>query len=258
MPSDSSPGHSRKNRRAASPRNLPRRPLDVRARLYRCLRRQYLRPPRRRPHPHHSHLHEQGHDGARRSGGHGYGGPPSCRATAKSPPKPPCICCFIACAPMCNAVCHGHPPTATGFAAAGLGLDQALLPEVIVGLGQIPLVRYATPGTPDLSAVLEPLRPALRRAASRQSWRGHLRPRSAHRFLPHGNARALRQNRSGREACRRTRNCSPPAKSPSSWPRARAISSLRLRRRRRASGNLRQRRNPAPMKSPSPAPNSTP
>lgn len=61
--------------------------------------------------------------------------------------------------PDVNAVCHGHPPTATGFAAAGLGLDQALLPEVVVSLGKIPLVRYATPGTPDLGAVLEPYAP---------------------------------------------------------------------------------------------------
>ena len=58
--------------------------------------------------------------------------------------------------PDVNAVCHAHPPTATGFAVAGQGLDQALLPEVVVCLGKVPLVRYATPGTPDLSAVLEP------------------------------------------------------------------------------------------------------
>src|SRR5215470_14779670 len=61
--------------------------------------------------------------------------------------------------PDVNAVCHAHPVSATGFAAAGRALDQALLPEVIVGLGQIPLVRYATPGTPDLSVVLEPFVP---------------------------------------------------------------------------------------------------
>jgi L-fuculose-phosphate aldolase len=54
------------------------------------------------------------------------------------------------------AVCHAHPPTATGFAVAGRALDQALLPEVIIGLCQIPLVRYGTPGTPELSAALEP------------------------------------------------------------------------------------------------------
>lgn len=58
--------------------------------------------------------------------------------------------------PDVNAVCHAHPVMATGFASAGRALDQALLPEVIIGLGQVPLVRYATPGTPDLSQALEP------------------------------------------------------------------------------------------------------
>jgi L-fuculose-phosphate aldolase len=61
--------------------------------------------------------------------------------------------------PDVNAICHAHPPTATGFAAAGRALDQALLPEIIIGLGRIPLVRYATPGTPELSATLEPYVP---------------------------------------------------------------------------------------------------
>src|SRR6266478_8107545 len=61
--------------------------------------------------------------------------------------------------PDVNAICHAHPPTATGFATAGRGLDRALLPEVVVGLGQIPLVQYATPGTPELSAALEPYVP---------------------------------------------------------------------------------------------------
>ena len=61
--------------------------------------------------------------------------------------------------PDVNAICHAHPPTATGFAVAGRALDQALLPEVIIGLGQIPLVRYATPGTAELSAALEPCVP---------------------------------------------------------------------------------------------------
>jgi L-fuculose-phosphate aldolase len=61
--------------------------------------------------------------------------------------------------PDVQAICHAHPPTATGFAVAGRALDQALLPEVIVGLGQIPLVKYGTPGTPELSASLEPYVP---------------------------------------------------------------------------------------------------
>ncbi len=58
--------------------------------------------------------------------------------------------------PDVRAVVHAHPPTATGFAAAGLALDQPLLPEVVVGLGSVPLARYATPGTPDLARSLEP------------------------------------------------------------------------------------------------------
>jgi L-fuculose-phosphate aldolase len=58
-----------------------------------------------------------------------------------------------------NAICHAHPATATGFAAAGRGLDLALLPEVIVELGQVPVVPYATPGTRELSAALEPFVP---------------------------------------------------------------------------------------------------
>src|SRR5579864_5901741 len=61
--------------------------------------------------------------------------------------------------PDVNAICHAHPPTATGFAVAGRALDLACLPEVVVGLGRIPLVRYATPGTPELSAALEPFVP---------------------------------------------------------------------------------------------------
>jgi L-fuculose-phosphate aldolase len=61
--------------------------------------------------------------------------------------------------PDVQAICHAHPPTATGFAVAGRALDQALLPEVIIGLGQIPLVRYATPGTPELSSAIEPYIP---------------------------------------------------------------------------------------------------
>jgi len=58
-----------------------------------------------------------------------------------------------------NAVVHAHPPTATGFAAAGMALDQALCSEVVITLGSIPLARYGTPGTKELSDALEPLIP---------------------------------------------------------------------------------------------------
>jgi L-fuculose-phosphate aldolase len=55
------------------------------------------------------------------------------------------------------AVCHAHPPTATAFAAAGRALEEAVLPEIIVDLGKIPLARYGTPGTWELCVGLEPL-----------------------------------------------------------------------------------------------------
>jgi L-fuculose-phosphate aldolase len=61
--------------------------------------------------------------------------------------------------PEVRAICHAHPPTATGFAAAGRALDAPVLPEVIVGLGKIPLAPYGTPGTWELCAGLEPLVP---------------------------------------------------------------------------------------------------
>lgn len=61
--------------------------------------------------------------------------------------------------PDVRAIVHAHPRTATGFAAAGIALDQPLVCEVVIGLGQIPLAPYGTPGTPELAATLEPLVP---------------------------------------------------------------------------------------------------
>jgi len=49
--------------------------------------------------------------------------------------------------PDINSVCHAHPPYATGYAVAGLPLDQCILPEVIIALCSIPLIEYGTPGT---------------------------------------------------------------------------------------------------------------
>jgi L-fuculose-phosphate aldolase len=59
--------------------------------------------------------------------------------------------------PDVNAVCHAHPPVATGYAAAGLPLNKALVSEVVLSLGCIPVARYGTPGTPELSDALETL-----------------------------------------------------------------------------------------------------
>ncbi len=61
--------------------------------------------------------------------------------------------------PDVQAVLHAHPPVATGFATRGRSLDKALLPEVIIGLGCVPLAAYGLPGTPELSKPMIPLIP---------------------------------------------------------------------------------------------------
>jgi len=61
--------------------------------------------------------------------------------------------------PDIHSVLHAHPPVATGFATAGRPLDQALLPEVIIGLGCVPLAAYGLPGTPALTEPMLPLIP---------------------------------------------------------------------------------------------------
>ncbi len=52
--------------------------------------------------------------------------------------------------PDVQAVVHAHPPTATGFAVAGIPLDRAVLAEVLATLGSIPIAEYATPSTKEL------------------------------------------------------------------------------------------------------------
>jgi L-fuculose-phosphate aldolase len=59
--------------------------------------------------------------------------------------------------PDVNAVCHAHPPVATGYASAGLALNKAILAELVLSLGCIPVARYGTPGTPELTNAIEPL-----------------------------------------------------------------------------------------------------
>lgn len=61
--------------------------------------------------------------------------------------------------PDVRAIVHAHPPTATGFAAAGMALTEPLVCEVVMGLGCIPLARYGTPGTSELAETLEPYVP---------------------------------------------------------------------------------------------------
>ncbi|HLJ45024.1 MAG TPA: class II aldolase/adducin family protein [Bryobacteraceae bacterium] len=61
--------------------------------------------------------------------------------------------------PDIRSVVHAHPPVATGFAAAGRPLNLALLPEVIIGLGSVPIAEYGLPGTPALTAGMLPYIP---------------------------------------------------------------------------------------------------
>lgn len=58
--------------------------------------------------------------------------------------------------PDINAVAHAHPPVSTAFAVAGEALDKAVLPEVIIILGGIPLVPYGTPSTDEIPQAIAP------------------------------------------------------------------------------------------------------
>ena len=53
--------------------------------------------------------------------------------------------------PDINAVLHAHPPYATALTIAGIPFPTNLLPEVLIALGDVPTVPYATPGTPALA-----------------------------------------------------------------------------------------------------------
>lgn len=58
--------------------------------------------------------------------------------------------------PDVQAIVHAHPPTGTGFAVAGIALDKALISEVVLTLGCIPLAGYGTPSTDELTDALRP------------------------------------------------------------------------------------------------------
>lgn len=53
-----------------------------------------------------------------------------------------------------NAIVHAHAPVSTAFSCANRPLDCSFYPEVIVMLGEIPLVEYVTPTTRDLASVV--------------------------------------------------------------------------------------------------------
>ena len=55
-----------------------------------------------------------------------------------------------------GAVVHAHPPFATGFAVAGIALDECIMPEIIISLGSIPLARFGTPSTSEIPDSIRP------------------------------------------------------------------------------------------------------
>lgn len=54
---------------------------------------------------------------------------------------------------VCGIV-HAHPPYATSFAVAGIPLDQPLLAEAVVDLGEVPVAPYGQPGRQELAATI--------------------------------------------------------------------------------------------------------
>jgi len=53
-----------------------------------------------------------------------------------------------------NSIIHVHSPYATAFAMIGKGMDELIMPEVVVTLGKIPLVPYKTPSTQEFAEIV--------------------------------------------------------------------------------------------------------
>jgi L-fuculose-phosphate aldolase len=53
--------------------------------------------------------------------------------------------------PDVNAVVHAHPPYSTALTIAGKPFPAEYIPEVLVGLGDVPTADYATPGTQSMA-----------------------------------------------------------------------------------------------------------
>jgi L-fuculose-phosphate aldolase len=58
--------------------------------------------------------------------------------------------------PDVNGVVHAHPPTATGYAVAGLSLDEYSMIETVIAIGSIPLTPYGTPSTMEVPDAITP------------------------------------------------------------------------------------------------------
>ena len=52
--------------------------------------------------------------------------------------------------PDVKAVVHAHPMYATTFAVCGMPLTRPIMPEAVLGLGEVPLAKYGTPSTMEI------------------------------------------------------------------------------------------------------------
>ncbi len=59
--------------------------------------------------------------------------------------------------PDISAVVHAHPLYSTSFATCGLAIEEPVLPEIILTLKKVPLAKYATPGTEQVSLSIKDL-----------------------------------------------------------------------------------------------------
>ena len=57
--------------------------------------------------------------------------------------------------PEIQAVVHAHPPKAVAASLAGISLEDPIMPEVLITLGGIPMVPYATPSSPQTVEVVQ-------------------------------------------------------------------------------------------------------
>jgi L-fuculose-phosphate aldolase len=63
--------------------------------------------------------------------------------------------------PDIHAVVHAHPPHSVAFSIAGVSMARCVIPEIVVTIGMVPTVPYATPGTEELPhSIREPIRGA--------------------------------------------------------------------------------------------------
>ncbi|MES1923937.1 class II aldolase/adducin family protein [Salinisphaera sp. T31B1] len=58
--------------------------------------------------------------------------------------------------PDISAVVHGHPLYATAFAVCGKPLNQQIMPEATISLGEVPVAPFALPSTEDLPRSIAP------------------------------------------------------------------------------------------------------